>query len=58
MHSVEGQHIGLSTECMIVRHADHTWWMIAGAVGVLKPDSLGIAPPMMRPRLLQGSAAH
>jgi putative nucleotidyltransferase with HDIG domain len=57
-HSVEGQHIGLSTECMIVRHADHTWWMIAGAVGVLKPDSLGIAPAMMRPRLLQGSAAH
>ena len=25
-HSLEGQHIGLSTECYIVRHADHTWW--------------------------------
>ena len=23
-HSLEGQHIGLSTECYIVRHADHT----------------------------------
>jgi putative nucleotidyltransferase with HDIG domain len=49
-HSREGVHIGLSTECMIVRHADHSWWMVAGALGLLKPESLGIAEPMMRPR--------
>jgi len=49
-HSLEGQHIGLSTECYIVRHADHTWWHIAGAVGLLKPESLINVGSMMRPR--------
>lgn len=56
-HSLEGQHIGLSTECMIVRHADHVWWQIAGATGLLKPESLGSAGPMMRPRRLAGETA-
>lgn len=51
-HSVEGQHIGLSTECMIVRFADHTWWMMAGALGLLKPESMGLAVPMTRARKL------
>ena len=37
-HSLEGQHIGLSTECYIVRHADHSWWHVAGALGLLKPE--------------------
>lgn len=50
-HSLEGQHIGLSTECMIVRHADHVWWQIAGAAGLLEPASLTHAGPMMRPRI-------
>jgi putative nucleotidyltransferase with HDIG domain len=49
-HSLEGQHIGLSTECYIVRHADHTWWHVAGAVGLLKPHSLVDVGTMMRAR--------
>ncbi|MGH7098941.1 MAG: HD domain-containing protein [Stellaceae bacterium] len=50
-HSLEGQHIGLSAECMVVRHADHVWWQIAGAVGLLEPASLAQAGPMLRPRI-------
>ena len=49
-HSLEGQHIGLSTECYIVRHADHTWWHVAGALGLLKPETLINVGSMMRPR--------
>ena len=49
-HSLEGQHIGLSTECYIVRHADHSWWHVAGALGLLKPDTLIGVGTMMRPR--------
>jgi putative nucleotidyltransferase with HDIG domain len=51
-HSLEGQHIGLSTECYIVRHADHTWWHVAGALGLLEPHSLVGVGTMMRPRTL------
>lgn len=39
-HSKEGEFIGLSTECVIVRNADHLWWTIAGATGLLKPESM------------------
>jgi len=49
-HSLEGQHIGLSTECYIVRHADHVWWHIAGALGLLEPHSLVDVGTMMRAR--------
>lgn len=51
-HSLEGQHIGVSTECLIVRHADHSWWQVAAGLGLLKPDSLGSAERMVRPRAL------
>ncbi len=51
-HSLEGQHLGLSTECMIVRHADHVFWQITASLGLLKPESLKNISPMMRPRLL------
>jgi putative nucleotidyltransferase with HDIG domain len=51
-HSLEGQHIGLSTECYIVRHADHTWWTIAGALGLIERESLINVDTMMRPREL------
>jgi putative nucleotidyltransferase with HDIG domain len=51
-HSLEGQHIGLSTECYIVRHADHTWWHVAGALGLLEPHSLVGVGTMMRARNL------
>ena len=45
-HSVEGQHFKLSTECMIVRHADHSWWRIAIALGLLQPETIGHAGPL------------
>ena len=51
-HSMEGQHIGLSTECTIVRHADHTWWLVACSLGLLRPDTIAHAGPTMRPRRL------
>lgn len=53
-HSMEGQHIGLSAECTIVRHADHSWWLVAGAAGLLQPDSLKYGGSMLRPRKLRG----
>lgn len=56
-HSLEGQHIGVSTECLIVRHADHSWWQVAGGLGLLKPESLGSAEPMVRARPLSTERA-
>jgi putative nucleotidyltransferase with HDIG domain len=50
-HSLEGQHIGVSTECMIVRHADHAYWSVAGALGLLTPESLR-PNPILRVRRL------
>lgn len=52
-HSLEGKHIGVSTECLIIRHADHTWWQVAAGLGLLKPESLGSAEPMVRARPLR-----
>lgn len=49
-HSREGQHIGLSLECMFVRMADHTWWDLAGAAGLLKPETMAAAQKMTRRR--------
>ncbi|HEY5795145.1 MAG TPA: HD domain-containing protein [Bosea sp. (in: a-proteobacteria)] len=54
-HSLEGQHIGLSTECYIVRHADHTWWHMAGALGLLEKHSLVDVGTMMRARDLDAA---
>jgi putative nucleotidyltransferase with HDIG domain len=55
-HSLEGQHIGVSTECMIVRHADHTYWSVAGALGLLIPES--VRPnPILRVRKLEDEAS-
>jgi putative nucleotidyltransferase with HDIG domain len=39
-HSLEGQHIRVSTECMIVRHADHVYWSVASALGLVSPETL------------------
>jgi putative nucleotidyltransferase with HDIG domain len=50
-HSLEGQHIGVSSECMIVRHADHTYWSVAGTLGLLIPESLR-PNPILRVRSL------
>lgn len=52
-HSLEGQHIGVSSECMIVRHADHAYWSVAGALGLLTPESLR-PNPILRVRRLAG----
>lgn len=51
-HSREGQHIGLSLECMFVRIADHSWWDLAAASGLLKPETMAAAQKMTRPRKL------
>ncbi len=51
-HSREGQHIGLSLECMFVRLADHSWWDLAGAAGLLKPETMANAAKMTRSRAL------
>jgi putative nucleotidyltransferase with HDIG domain len=50
-HSLEGQHIGVSSECMIVRHADHAYWSVAGALGLLIPETLR-PNPILRVRRL------
>jgi len=50
-HSLEGQHIGVSTECMIVHHADHAYWSVAGALGLLVPETLR-PDPILRVRKL------
>ena len=52
-HSLEGQFVTLSTECMVVRHADHVWWYIGCSMGLLEPKSIGIAGPKMKPRKLR-----
>jgi 23S rRNA maturation-related 3'-5' exoribonuclease YhaM len=39
-HSFEGNHMGVSAECMIVRQADHGWWHVAGALGLVQEDTM------------------
>jgi 23S rRNA maturation-related 3'-5' exoribonuclease YhaM len=39
-HSFEGNHMGVSAECMIVRQADHGWWHLAGALGLVREDTM------------------
>lgn len=39
-HSFEGQHMAVSAECSIVRQADHGWWHVAGALGLIKPETM------------------
>jgi 23S rRNA maturation-related 3'-5' exoribonuclease YhaM len=40
-HSFEGNHMGVSTECMIVRQADHGWWHVAATLGLVEPATVG-----------------
>jgi 23S rRNA maturation-related 3'-5' exoribonuclease YhaM len=49
-HSLEGQFIGLSTECFIVRQADNLWWHTAIALGLCRPETIALAGPTLRPR--------
>ena len=54
-HSHEGEFLTRSLECLIVQRADHLWWAVAGACGLLKPESnhilesRKIAPRALRP---------
>ncbi|MEP7456591.1 HD domain-containing protein [Phyllobacterium sp. SB3] len=49
-HSFEGLHMGVSAECTIVRQADHGWWHVAGALGLVSPDTLGVIAGNLRAR--------
>jgi 23S rRNA maturation-related 3'-5' exoribonuclease YhaM len=49
-HSFEGLHMGVSAECMIIRQADHGWWHVAGTLGLITPDSIGVLPDNLRAR--------
>lgn len=54
-HSFEGNHMGVSAECMIVRQADHGWWHVAGALGLVKEQTMGGLASNLRGRSLSGS---
>ena len=49
-HSFEGQYVGVSAECTIVRQADHAWWHLAGCLGLITPDSVGVLSSNLRAR--------
>jgi 23S rRNA maturation-related 3'-5' exoribonuclease YhaM len=49
-HSFEGLHMGVSAECTIVRQADHGWWHLAGALGLITPESVGVLSSNLRAR--------
>jgi putative nucleotidyltransferase with HDIG domain len=49
-HSFEGLHMGVSAECMIVRQADHGWWHVAGALGLITPETIGVLSDNLRAR--------
>ncbi len=57
-HSLEGQHMGLSAECMIVRQADHAWWHLAGALGLVTLGSVAALSGNLRPRMPPGETAE
>lgn len=52
-HSFEGNHMGVSAECMIVRQADHGWWHVAGALGLVEEETVGGLASNLRSRQLK-----
>jgi hypothetical protein len=52
-HSFEGNHMGVSAECMIVRQADHGWWHVAGALGLVEIGTMGGLASNLRSRVLR-----
>jgi len=52
-HSFEGLHMGVSAECTIIRQADHGWWQVAAALGLVAPESMGSMPSNLRARALR-----
>jgi hypothetical protein len=57
-HSFEGQHMGVSAECTIVRQADHGWWHLAGALGLVTPGTLDGMSTNLRARNPQAPRPH
>jgi 23S rRNA maturation-related 3'-5' exoribonuclease YhaM len=49
-HSFEGLHIGVNAECTIIRHADHGCWHVAGALGLITPETVGVLSENLRVR--------
>ncbi len=49
-HSFEGNHMGVSTECMIVRQADHGWWHVAAALSLVRAETMGGLASNLRSR--------
>ncbi|QFY63523.1 HD domain-containing protein (plasmid) [Rhizobium grahamii] len=49
-HSFEGNHMGVSAECMIVRQADHGWWHVAAALGLVREDTMSGLASNLRSR--------
>ncbi|WP_454854211.1 HD domain-containing protein [Rhizobium binxianense] len=49
-HSFEGLHMGVSAECTIVRQADLGWWHVAGALGLVTPETLNSLSSNLRAR--------
>ncbi len=52
-HSFEGNHMGVSAECMIVRQADHGWWHVAAALGLVREQTMAGLAPNLRSRTPQ-----
>lgn len=38
-HSPEGDNVKRSLECLVVYEADHSWWKVAAAAGLVKPET-------------------
>jgi 23S rRNA maturation-related 3'-5' exoribonuclease YhaM len=51
-HAMEFGQIGHSTECFIIRQADHTWWLVAAALDLCHPDTIAQAGKNIRVRPL------
>lgn len=49
-HSFEGLHMGVSAECTLIRQADHAWWVLAGALGLITPESVSVLGGNLRAR--------
>jgi len=49
-HSFEGLHMGVSTECTIIRQADHGWWQVAAALGLVTAESVAAMSANLRAR--------
>lgn len=49
-HSFEGLHMGVSAECTLIRQADHAWWVLAGALGLITRESVSVLGGNLRAR--------